>query len=183
MQALQQRQTIREIDTRKLPLQTLANLLWAGYGINRPETGHRTAPSAMNSQEIDIYVALAEGLYRYEASSNHLVRILQEDVRATTGGQPFATNAPVTLIFVAETSRLAKARPETRRFYAEFDAGCISQNLYLYCASEGLATVVHDLDRSPLASAMKLKPEQQIIYAQAVGFPQNKPMPARANPN
>jgi nitroreductase len=91
------------------------------------------------------------------------------------GGQDTFRVAPITLIFVADLPRLAKAKPETRPFYAAFDAGCISQNIYLFCAAEGLATVVHDLDRAPLAEAMKLKPDQQIILAQAVGYPKDEP--------
>jgi len=173
MQALKQRRTIRELKPDKLPAQVLANLLWAGFGINRPESGHRTAPSAMNSQEVDLYVALPEGLYVYEAKPHHLKPVLDKDLRAKTSRQPFATNAPVVLIFVADLPRLTKAKPEKREFYAAVDAGCISQNIYLYCASEGLATVVYDLDRAPLAAAMNLRPEQKIILAQAVGYPKN----------
>ena len=171
MQALKQRRTIREIKPDKLPAQVLANLLWAGFGINRPGSGHRTAPSAMNSQEVDLYVALPEGLYVYEAKPHHLKPVLSGDLRAKTSGQPFAKGAPVVLIFVADLPRLTKAKPDQRPFYAGIDTGCISQNVYLYCASEGLATVVYDLDRAPLAAAMKLGPEQKIILAQAVGYP------------
>ena len=173
MQALKQRQTIREIKPDKLPAQVLANLLWAGFGINRPGNGHRTAPSAMNSQEVDLYVALPEGLYVYEAKPHQLKPVLDKDLRARASGQPFATNAPVVLIYVADLPRLTKSRPERREFYAAIDTGCISQNVYLCCASEGLATVVFDLDRPPLAAAMKLGPEQQIILAQAVGYPKD----------
>jgi len=173
MQALKQRQTIRDLKADKLPAQVLANLLWAGFGINRPGSGHRTAPSAMNSQEVDIYVALPEGLYVYEAKPHQLKPVLREDLRGKTSGQPFAKAAPVVLVYVADLPRLTKAKPEQRAFYAGIDTGCISQNIYLYCASEGLATVVYDLDRPPLAAAMKLRPEQKIILAQAVGYPKN----------
>jgi nitroreductase len=171
MQALQQRRTSRELQPDKLPAQVLADLLWAGFGINRPENGHRTAPSAMNSQEVDLYVALPGGLYVYEAKPHQLKPVLDKDLRAKTSGQPFATNAPVVLIFVADLPRLTRANPDQRPFYAGIDTGYISQNIYLYCASEGLATVVYDLDRAPLAAAMKLRPEQRIILAQAVGYP------------
>ena len=173
MQVLEQRRTIRELKPDKLPAQVLANLLWAGFGINRPGSGHRTAPSAMNSQEVDLYVALPEGLYVYEAKPHQLKPVLGKDLRARTSGQPFATNAPAVLIFVADLPRLTKAKPEQREFYAAFDTGCISQNIYLYCASEGLATVVYALDRIPLAAAMELRPEQKVILAQAVGYPTN----------
>lgn len=178
MEALQQRRTGRDIKPDPLPPQTLSDLLWAGFGINRPGTGHRTAPSAMNSQELDIYVALAEGLFLYEPGSNRLLPILAEDVRARTGGQDFAKTAPASLILVADLARLEKAQPEARSFYAAFDAGCVSQNIYLYCASAGLATVVHELDRSALMKAMKLRPSQQIILAHAVGYAR-EPAPAQ----
>jgi len=171
MQALKQRQTIRELKPDKLPAQVLANLLWAGFGINRPENGHRTAPSAMNSQEVDLYVALPEGLYLYEAKPHQLKPVLDQDLRAKTSRQPFATNAPVVLIYVADLPRLTKAKPEQREFYAAVDTGFISQNIYLSCASEGLATVVYAPDRAPLAAAMRLRPEQSVILAQAVGYP------------
>ena len=172
MEALQQRRTVREIKSEPLAPQVLSDLLWAAFGINRPENAHRTAPSAMNSQEVDLYVALAEGLYVYEAGPHQLKLVEAADVRAKTSGQPFATNAPLTLIMVADLTRLEKARPQTRLLYANFDAGCISQNIYLFCASAGLATVVHDLDRTVLRPSMKLRPQQEIIMAQAVGFPQ-----------
>lgn len=171
METIRQRQTLREIKRDRLPPRLLSNLLWAAFGINRPETAHRTAPSAMNSQELDIYVAMQEGLYLYEPKPNQLRLVASRDIRAKTSGQAFGTNAPVTLLFVADLSRLAKARPETKLLYANFDAGCISQNVYLYCASAGLATVVHDLDRAPLRPLLGLRPEQEIIMAQAVGYP------------
>jgi nitroreductase len=171
LQALKQRRTTRELKPGELPPQVLANLLWSGFGINRPDSGQRTAPSAMNSQEVDIYVALAEGLYVYDAKASRLNGMLPGDFRSRASGQAFAKNAAAVLIYVADLPRLTKAKPDQRAFYAAFDAGCISQNVYLYCASEGLATVVFDLDRAPLAAAMKLKPDQKIILAQAVGFP------------
>lgn len=184
MQALKQRRTTREFKPDQLPTQALANMLWAGFGINRAETGQRTAPSAMNSQEVDIYVALADGLYLYEAKPHQLKPVLGEDIRSRISGQPFLKQAPVVLIFVADLPRLVKAKPDQRLFYAGIDTGCISQNIYLYCASEGLATVVFDLDRAPLAAAMKLTSDQKIILAQAVGYPAvGNPKPEARNPN
>lgn len=173
MEALQQRRTGREFKQDKLPLPVLGNLLWAAFGVNRPATGGRTAPSAMNSQEVDVYVALPEGLYLYEPKAHELKLVLSGDVRGKTGGQAFGTSAPVTLVFVADHARLSKAAPERRAFYADVDTGYISQNVYLYCASEGLATVVHDLDRAPLLAVLKLRPEQRIVLAQAVGYPKD----------
>jgi len=171
MQALKQRQTTRELKPDKLPTQVLANLLWAGFGINRPENAHRTAPSAMNSQEVDIYVALADGLYVYEATASRLKPVLPGDYRARTSGQAFAKEAPIVLVYVADLPRLVKAKPDQRVFYAAVDTGFISQNIYLFCASEGLATVVYAVDHAPLAATMKLKPDQKVILAQAVGYP------------
>jgi nitroreductase len=171
MQALKQRRTTRDLKPAELPAQVLANLLWAGFGINRPETGHRTAPSAMNSQEVDLYVALAGGLYLYEPKASRLNPLLAGDFRARISPQAFATNAPAVLIYVADLSRLAKAKADQRSFYAAIDTGCISQNVYLYCASEGLATVVFAVEGAPLASVINLKPDQKIILAQAVGYP------------
>jgi hypothetical protein len=163
LEALRARQTTREFKPDRLPPQSLANLLWAAFGINRTETGQRTAPSAMNSQEIDLYALLPEGLFLYDAKKNRLRGVSTTDIRSKGGGQEAFRQAPVTLVYVADLSRLNKASTETRPFYAGFDAGCICQNVYLYCASEGLATVVHDLDRGPLATAMKLRADQKII--------------------
>jgi SagB-type dehydrogenase family enzyme len=170
MQVLKDRKSTREFSTNALPLQTLANLLWAGFGTNRVD-GHRTAPSTMNSQELDIYVALAGGTYVYEPTNHCLRPVATGDLRAKTGGQDFTKTAPVALIFVADLSRLEKAKPEDRERYANIDVGFISQNIYLYCASEGLACVVHELDRRELSALLKLKPDQRVILAQSVGFP------------
>jgi nitroreductase len=170
MEAVQLRRTTREFGPEKLSAKELSGALWAGFGINRPEEGRRTAPSAMNSQEVDLYVALAEGLYVYEPKAHQLNPVLAGDFRGTTG-QTFATNAAAVVIFVADFSRLAKSKPETRLFYSGIDTGAISQNIYLFCAANDLATVVYDLNREPLARAMELKPAQQIILAQAMGHP------------
>ncbi len=170
MQVLKDRRSTREFSTNALPLQTLANLLWAGFGTNRVD-GHRTAPSTMNSQEIDIYVARPEGVFVYDPPAHCLRLVTATDLRAKTGGQDFVKTAPVALIFVADLSRLAKAKPEERERYANIDVGFVSQNIYLYCASEGLASVVHELDRRELPALLKLKPEQRVILAQSVGYP------------
>lgn len=170
MQVLRDRKSVREFREEALPAQMLANLLWAGFGINRPENAHRTAPSAMNCQEIDLYVARADGLFLYDAAANELKPVHGRDIRAATGGGAFAKVAPVALIYVADQAKM-KARPADRDFYAAIDAGHISQNVYLFCASEGLACVVHDLDRAALGREMPLRPEQRIVIAQAVGFP------------
>jgi SagB-type dehydrogenase family enzyme len=172
MQALKERTSARAFSPERLPVQVLANLLWAGYGVNRPETGGRTAPSANNSQETDIYVATADGLYVYEAKAHALRPILADDIRALTGRQAFVKEAPVNLVYVADLGRMTRAREEDRDFYASAHTGFLSQNVYLYCASEGLATVVRaSIDRPALAKAMKLRPEQRITLSQTVGYP------------
>ena len=171
MTALKERQSIREFSPKPLPLQVLSDLLWAGFGINRPADDHRTAPSTMNMQEIDLYVARADGLYLYEAKPHQLQPVLTGDIRAKTGGKAELQQAPVILILVADRGRMEKAKPPDRDFYAAIDAGFIVQNAYLYCASAGLATVVHELERPPLAQAMQLRPDQKIVITQSIGYP------------
>ncbi|HKW28156.1 MAG TPA: SagB/ThcOx family dehydrogenase [Verrucomicrobiae bacterium] len=172
MQALKERKSTRVFSPEKLPRQTLGNLLWAAFGINRPDTGQRTAPSAMNRQEIDVYVATVDGLYLYDAKGNALQPVLAEDVRAATGVQPFVKDAPVELVYVADYARMGRGTDDEKNIYAAADTGFIGQNVYLFCASGGLATVVRgSVDRTALAKTMKLRPEQKIILAQTVGYP------------
>lgn len=172
MLSLKERKSTRSFSTIKLPLNVLSNLLWAACGINRPETGRRTAPSASNWQEIDIYVATSDGLYLYDVKEHALNPVLHQDIRALTGKQSFAGEAPVNLVYVADLSRTGGANAEERNFYSAADTGFISQNVYLYCASTGLVTVVRgSVERDELASAMKLRNNQRIILAQTVGYP------------
>ena len=172
MQAFKERKSTRSFSSEPLPTPMLGNLLWAAFGINRPETGQRTAPSAMNRQEIDLYVATAHGLYLYDAKGNALQPVLTNDVRAATGMQPFVKDAPVNLVYVADYSRMGGGTDGEKDLYAGADTGFIGQNVYLFCASEGLATVVRgSVDRAALAKTMKLRPEQKIILAQTVGYP------------
>jgi nitroreductase len=169
MQVLKERKTSRDFAPDKLPQQLLSNLLWAAFGVNRPD-GKRTAPSAMNWQEMDIYVATGEGLFLYDAKGNRLEPVLAQDIRQATGTQSFVATAPLDLVYVADLSK-AGSGPDTELFTAA-NAGFISQNVYLFCASENLATVVRgSIDRVALAKAMKLRPEQRIILAQTVGYP------------
>ncbi|MCX6243132.1 MAG: SagB/ThcOx family dehydrogenase [Bacteroidetes bacterium] len=175
MKALKNRQTSREFADKKLTDQQLADLLWAANGINRPESKKRTAPSAMNYQEVDIYVSTALGLYLYNAEKNSLTEILKEDIRAKTGIQEFVKNAGANLIFVADYSRMTKSDEKTKEAYAMADAAFISENVYLFCASEGLATGVRAyIDKEMLGKIMKLTPDQHIMLGQAVGFPKGK---------
>jgi nitroreductase len=167
MQALKERKSGREFSTEKLPPQVLSNLLWAAWGINRPD-GKRTAPSAMNRQEMDVYVALAEGMYLYNAKAHQLDPVAKEDLRAATGGQPFTGQAALDLVYVARQAKAGQGDDS----WAFAETGFIAQNVYLYCASEGLTTVVRAMvDRAALSKAMKLLPEQKITLAQTVGYP------------
>jgi SagB-type dehydrogenase family enzyme len=172
MQVLKDRKSSREFSTEKLPPQMLSNLLWAAFGINRSDSKKRTAPSAMNWQEIDVYVAMADGLYLYDAKGNTLQSVLAEDIRAATGIQPFVKDVPVNLIYVADFTKMEKATAEDKVFYSAANTGFIAENVYLFCASEGLATVVRNLiDKPALAKVMKLRPEQRVILSQSVGYP------------
>ncbi|MFA5090040.1 MAG: SagB/ThcOx family dehydrogenase [Candidatus Omnitrophota bacterium] len=172
MQVLKERKSLREFSPKGLPLQIISDLLWAANGINRPDSGHRTAPSARNMQEIDIYLAKADGLYLFDAKQNMLIPVIGEDIRALTGKQPFVKDAPINLIYVADLSKMGEASGGNADFYAGTDTGFISENVYLYCSSAGLATVVRGLiDKPVLAKAMKLRPDQRIILAQTVGYP------------
>jgi SagB-type dehydrogenase family enzyme len=172
MDCLKARQSVREFGPDKISAQTLSNLLWAADGINRPDSGKRTAPSAVNWQDIDIYVATADGLFLYMPKDHALKKILGEDVRAAMGKQDFVKEVPVNLIYVSDYAKLPTGTDEDRRFYSGTHTGFISQNVYLFCASEGLATVVRGLiDREAMAKVMKLRPEQHVTFAQSVGYP------------
>ncbi len=170
MQALKDRETNRTFAERKFSQQLLSNLLWAACGINRPDSGKRTAPTAMNRQEIDVYVAMEQGLYLYDAKKHSLNLVVRKDLREMTGKQPFVKKAPVNLVYVADYSRMGGNETE-KLFYSGTDTGFVSQNVYLFCASEGLATVVRGyVDRDRLAKEMNLKSSQKITLAQTVGY-------------
>lgn len=172
MEALVRRHSTRDLSDRALPRQVLADVLWAAYGVNRPQSGGRTAPSARNWQEITVYAAMADGLYRYDARRHALVRVSDTDVRALTGVQHFVARAPLNLVYAADYARMLHASDEDRATSAAAAAGAIAQNVYLYCASQGLGTVVRgSIDRERLAKAMGLGPEQHIVLAQTVGYP------------
>jgi nitroreductase len=170
MAALNARMTARTFSEEKLPMQTLSNLLWAAFGINRPD-GRRTAPSAKNWQETDIYVATADGAYLWDAKKNTLETIVAKDIRPMTGTQTYVKDAPVVLIFVSDYTKV-NAGDFDKQLLVGADTGMISENVYLFCASEGLATVVRAaIDKDPLAKELKLRPEQKIILDQCVGYP------------
>ena len=170
MEALQKRESRREFAPQALPDQTLSDLLWASAGINRPELGGRTAPSAMNSQEVQLYVALPQGLFRYEPATHTLQLEAATDVRRVTGYQDFVDTAPLDLIYVADHSRMKLVPVAQREAYAFTAAGAMAQNVYLYAASAGLATVIRAwFDRHALSQAMGLEADHQLLLAQTVG--------------
>jgi nitroreductase len=172
MQVLKDRRSSRAFSKEKLSMQVLSNMLWAAFGVNRPDSGKRTAPSARDWRETDIYVATADGLFLYDAKAHALKQVLEKDVRALTGKQPFVQEAPVNLVYVADFSRMGEAEADVKAFCSAADTGFISQNVYLYCASEGLATVVRGLiDRPALEKAMGLRPDQRVTLSQSVGYP------------
>ena len=172
MLALKERKSMRTFSTKELPLQVLSDLLWAASGINRPESGGRTAPTAKNMQEIDIYVAKKEGLYLFDPKAFVLVPVLAEDIRTFTGEQSFVKDAPLNLIYVTNHTKMENLTGEQKDFYSATDTGFISENVYLFCASSGLATVVRGwINKLTLTKVMKLRPSQNIILAQTVGYP------------
>jgi SagB-type dehydrogenase family enzyme len=178
MQSLQERKTSRSFSPKKLPGAVLSNLLWAACGINRPDSGKRTAPSARNWQEVDVYIAMEEGLYLYNAKAHLLEPVMKKDLRreTTTFLQPSriqVAGAPVQMIYVADYAKMGfGADEEDRIIYSAADTGFIAQNVYLYCASAGLATGVRGLvDRDALSKDMQLRDRQKIVLVQAVGYP------------
>ncbi len=171
MEALSKRQSAREFAHKELSLPLLSNLLWAAYGVNRPDKG-RTAPSALNSQEIDIYVALPSGAYLYDAIANMLQLVAANDIRRVTGYQDFVSEAALDLVFVADHSRMKLVPVGKRESYASVTAGAITQNVYLFAASNGLATVIRAwIDREAIADALWLNHDQQVLLSQTVGYP------------
>lgn len=172
MDALKARQSIREYSTDRLSPQTLSNLLWAAWGVNRPD-GHRTAPSASNRQEVEIYVTLPEGAFLWDAAANTLKPVAAGDLRAATGTQPFPATAALNLVYVADLTKAGRAATDPQQMVnVGADVGFVSQNVYLFCASEGLATVVRaSIAKPELAKALKLRETQVIVLAQSVGYP------------
>lgn len=172
MEALNNRQTIREFGTEEFSIQQISDLLWAACGINRPEESKRTVPSAMNDQEIDVYVVLKNGIYLYDAPNNALKAIKEGDFRANMGRQDFVAIAPVVLVYVADFGRMAFVMDKrTKIFYSATDTGFISQNVYLYASSENLATVVIGyINKGKISKAIGLSKNQHPILSQPVGF-------------
>ena len=171
LDALSQRRSSRDFEATLLPLPLLSQLLWSAFGVNR-NGGHRTAPTAMDCQEIDLYVALPGGAYVYDAAAHALHLAVPSDVRRVTGYQDFVDEAPLDLVFVADHSRMGLVPVQRREEYALVAAGAIAQNVYLFAASAGLATVLRAwIDRGALAEALGLTHDQQVLLSQTVGFP------------
>lgn len=177
MTALMNRRSMRELRPDPLPLQTLADLLWAANGVNRPDSGKRTAATARNWQSLDVYVVTVSGVYRYEPAAHALAPVKSGDLRAATGSQPFVPEAPLNLVYVSDGRKMATVESEIDR--ARYDgthAGIVAQNVYLYAASAGLGTVLRAMvDRQALAEAMGLEASQRVVMAQTVGYPQTGP--------
>jgi nitroreductase len=186
--ALKKRKTVRSFRVKKLPLQMLSNLLWAACGVNRKNGPFgilgRTAASASNSQEIDLYVAMPEGIYLYEAASHKLIPVVEEDLRALAigAGQGNAgAKAPVRLIYVVNIDKFSKAGfqepglydPEIQKSYYYVDTGLIAENVYLFASSQGLAAWFHNCNRAALAKKLKLRSNQRALFGQTVGYPGN----------
>jgi hypothetical protein len=185
--ALQDRKTNRSISDKELTPQMLSNLLWAAWGVNRPAAGPsgrvgRTAASASNSQEIDLYVVRPQAAYLYEAAGHQLLPVVAGDLRAKVSahGQGGAmVKAPVILIYVADIAKYAKAQfqepglkdPEIQKSYYNVAAGLIAGNVYLFAASQGLAAWFHNCNKPALAAELKLRPDQRVLYAQTIGYP------------
>lgn len=169
--ALQRRHSTREYSDRPLPPQVLSDLLWAAFGINRP-SGDRTAPYWRHIMVMEVYVAMADGVWIYDPKASALLPHMKQDIRGQTGLQDFVATAPVNLVYVAHGERMVDVKPEERRLYASVDSGFIGQNVYLFCASEGLATVFRGaVDTAKLARTLQLPEEQFVTFAQTVGYP------------
>ena len=189
-ESLRRRRTIREIRDKKLPLQLLSNLLWAACGINRRTgpfgTPGRTAASASASQEIDLFVAMEDGVYLFDAPHHRLLPVVGSDLRTLAigrGQKNLVTKAPVQIIYVADIHRLTHTSgfqepglhdSEVQKSYYYVDTGLIAGNVYLFAASQGLASWFHNCDRIALAGKLKLRAEQRVLFAQTVGYPQRR---------
>ena len=172
MKAFSDRHSDREFSTRELSLQDLSDLLWAANGVNRPGDGKRTAPSALNKQDVDIYVFLAKGVYLYDASKHVLKLVAEGDHRAVVAGrQDFVKQAPVSLVYVSDLSRFGMGLDEQVKLMGAMDAGIVSQNVNLFCAGVGLSTVPRaSMDQEALRKLLKLSDTQVPMMNNPVGY-------------
>jgi SagB-type dehydrogenase family enzyme len=175
MEALKARSSSRDFAAKPLPQQVLSNLLWAAYGVNRQASNGRTAPSAHNWQAVDLYVALPEGLFLYNAKAHSLELVTKDDTRVIAGTQDFVGTAPLNVVMVARISKMKASAEDTSADlvnWAAIEAGAVSQNIYLFCASQGLATVVRvGVQRPAFAKAAKLAATDVILAGQTIGYP------------
>jgi nitroreductase len=168
-EALKNRKSTNAFQSQPLPKEKLLDLLWAAWGINRPDSGKRTAPSAMNTQEIDLYVLLSDGAYVYDAKQNQLTPVSDQDLQAKTGAMKFK-DAPVHLVFVADYAKYKMGTQSQKELWSSAHTGFIGQNVYLYCASEGLGAHFYaGIDGAALKDSLKLRADQAVLFGQAVG--------------
>ena len=171
MKALEERRSTREFSDRAMSLQDISNVLWAANGINRVKEMKHTAPTALNWQEIDIYVVLGKGIYRYEPHDSTLYPVAKGDLREQAGTQEYVKTAPVNLIYVADYAKMKSAEESKKESYASADAAFIAENVYLVCAAFDMGCVVRaSVDKEILSATMKLRQEQKIVLGQTVGF-------------
>ena len=172
MEAFANRHSTREYAAKALTLNDLSDLLWAANGINRPEEGKRTAPSAMNKQDVDVYVVLPEGTYLYDAKAHQLNLVAEGDHRgAVAGGQAFVKSAPVSLLLVSDLSRLGDAKNNHTQLMGAVDAGIVSQNISIFCSAAKLATVPRaSMDTAKLKSVLKLTDTQLPLMNHPLGY-------------
>lgn len=168
--ALAQRRSVRAFGPQPIPQELVSDLLWAAFGVNRPATGDRTAPYWRHVMVIDLYLAIADGVWIYEPKTHALLPCSKDDIRKETGMQDFVASAPLELLYVAHGERM-DVPAEDRRLYASVDAAFIGQNVYLFCASEGLGSVFRgSFDQAKLARLMRLADQQFVTFVQTVGY-------------
>ena len=171
MQALKNRMSTKEYTNKAIPRDQISNLLWAAFGINRPESRKRTAATAVNCQDIQVFVVFEEAAYVYQAKEHRLIPVVKRDVRSLAATQGYAKAAPINLVYVSDYSKMPDRFRDKKPIYAAFHAGSISQNVYLYCASARMGAVVRDsIDRAGLRDALNLSEDQVIVMAQSVGY-------------
>ena len=170
MQCLTERKSERKFDSKPLPPQILSDLLYAADGISRPD-GRKTVPTARNLQSQEVYAVMADGLYLYHPKTHSLDLVKAGDIREKCGMQAIHKTAPIVLIYVGDVSKIGKNAAE-KVFYAANHAGYASQNVYLYCTSAGLATVVCGLVNKPeLEKVMELPGTKRVQLTQPVAYP------------
>lgn len=169
MEALKRRATSRSFLPEPLPMQEISNILWAANGVNRPQSGMRTAPSARNAQEIDVYVFLEKGVFLYNADKHVLDPVVMKDFRKEVSNQKFFVEAPMVLVYVANYDKMVKFSDEAKEFYSATDVGFVSQNVYLYCASSKLSTVVCGMFNKELIQKLLNIKNGKILLVQPVG--------------